>query len=66
MRFVFDYRMSTGTLAIMIFSAEDEEKAEEYVQHLIDECHYQEVSGLCSIVTIDDLYRRDFPRKDDV
>jgi hypothetical protein len=32
MRFVFDYRLPTGSPWVMIFSAENEAKAEEYVQ----------------------------------
>ena len=57
MKFVFEYRLPTGTQAIMIFSAENEEKGQEYVQNLIENYHYKEVSAIQRITTIDDLYR---------
>ena len=62
MRFVFDYRLTTGTLSVMIFSAEDEVKAEEYVRNLKEKYNYQEVSAIHSITTIEDLYRLYFPK----
>jgi hypothetical protein len=62
MRFVFDYRLSTGTLSVMIFSAENEVKAQEYVHELVEKYNYQEVSAIQSITTIEDLYRLYFPK----
>ena len=57
MKFVFEYRLPTGTQAVMIFSAENEEKGQEYVQNLIENYHYKEVSAIQHITTIDGLYR---------
>ncbi len=62
MRFVFDYRLTTGTPMIMIFSAENEEKAEEYLRNAVERYHYQEVSPIHTITTIEDLYRLYFPK----
>ncbi|MFL5627246.1 MAG: hypothetical protein ACJ788_16830 [Ktedonobacteraceae bacterium] len=63
MRFVFEYRLPTGTQAFMIFSAENEEKGQEYVRNLRENYHYQEVSDLHHITTIDDLYRLYSPKR---
>ncbi len=62
MRFVFDYRLPTGSPWVMIFSAENEVKAEEYVRNLKEKYNYQEVSAIHSITTIEDLYRLYFPK----
>ena len=63
MRFVFDYRLSTGSSWVMIFSAENEAKAEEYVRDLVEKYNYQEVSTIHSITTIEDLYHLYFPKR---
>jgi hypothetical protein len=63
MRFVFDYRLPTGSSWVMIFSAENEAKAEEYVRDLVEKYNYQEVSTIHSIITIEDLYHLYFPKR---
>ena len=62
MRFVFDYRLPTGSPWVMIFSAENEVKAEEYVRNLKEKYNYQEISAIHSITTIEDLYHLYFPK----
>jgi hypothetical protein len=46
----------------MIFSAENEVKAQEYVRELVEKYNYQEVSAIQSITTIEDLYRLYFTK----
>lgn len=63
MRFVFDYRLITGTLSVMVFSAENEVKAQEYVRELVEKYNYQEVSTIHSITAIEDLYHLYYPKR---
>jgi hypothetical protein len=67
MRYAVEYELQSGTIGLMIFTAADEEAAQEYVRLLTTEYGHTHVSRPTPLpidVTVADLYHL-FPRKTD-
>jgi hypothetical protein len=64
MRWAVEYTLATGTIGLMIFTAQDIEEAEQYVTDMITKyghTHVYNLSPLTDGAGIDELYRL-FPR----
>jgi hypothetical protein len=65
MRYTVEYTLASGTVGLMIFSAEDEAAAQEYVDDMVKKYGHTNIfnlNPLPSWATVQDLYRL-FPRK---